>query len=560
MLQVRLDDDYRTAALQRAQGKPAVLIVVGGGVTGAGIALDAATRGLSVTLVEATDFAAGTSSRSSKLLHGGLRYLEQLDLRLVTDALRERNLQLRTIAPHLARPMPFLLPLQHAGRDRAYLGLGVAAYGTLARIGDDRLLPGHRHLGRAGAARIAPSIDWTRYHGAVRYYDAQVDDARHTLELVRTAATYGATVLNRMRVTSLLRDGDRVVGVAAQDTETGNTHSLRSDVVINAAGPWAPSVDNETGQPMALRPSKGVHLMVPRHLIDLDGGLISRTAKSVLFVIPWGPCWLIGTTDTPWDGVDREVTADPDDVTYLLDELNALLRQPIRAADVIATFAGLRPLAGAETSDTTRISRDHTVTTRPGMVTILGGKYTTYRRMASDAVDAAAAQLPGNVPPSCTKTVPLIGAQGFTAAWQARHALAERWDVDVATAERLLRRYGALTGEVLAPAQRDRTLLEPAEPGSRYLRAEVLYAATHEGARSLQDVLARRTRISLETASGGLDNLTDTGHLIGEALGWDQPRIHTEQELYRAWLRNERHALHALDGPRGHALASRAGA
>lgn len=545
MRPVALTPELRASSRQQVGRQHLDIAVIGGGVTGAGAALDAACRGLSVGLFEATDFAAGTSSRSSKLLHGGLRYLEQLDFGLVTEALRERNLQLTTLAPHLARPVPFTCPLARRGIDRFYVGLGVLVYDILASLRSRRVLPRHRHLSRRTAAVVAPGLDWSKFHGAVRYFDAQVDDARHTLELIRTAATYGAHVLNGSRVVGLLERDGRVAGLVVEDASSGDRYEVTADVVINASGPWAGDVARlaNTTSPVKLRPSKGVHILVDRSRINLDGGLIHRTATSVLFVIPWGPTWLIGTTDTPWSGDPGAVVADQDDIRFLLDEVNAVLADPVTPADILGVFAGLRPLADDSVDATAQVSREHTVRVRSGLVTITGGKYTTYRRMAAEVVDVAAGQIVRPVGRSITASVPLVGADGFVAFWHSRRELADAWGVPLKTVEHLLGRYGGLASEVLQLAAADRRLLEPVEPDSRYLAAEALYAVTHEGARTLEDVLARRTRVSIESEHGGLHNIDATAKLVGGPLGWGPNERAAAVTGYRTWLSTERSAL-----------------
>ncbi|MBO0747066.1 MAG: glycerol-3-phosphate dehydrogenase/oxidase, partial [Acidimicrobiaceae bacterium] len=277
------------------------ILVIGGGVTGSGTALDAATRGLSVGLVEARDFAAGTSSRSSKLIHGGLRYLEQLNFSLVFEALKERSLILDRLAPHLAKPVPFLVPLTHRAWERAYVGSGLLLYDTM---GGRRGLPGHRHLTRRGALRRFPSLRPAGLRGAIQYYDGQVDDARHTMFLARTAAHYGAAVASSVRVVGLLREGEQVAGVRARDLENGEELEIRARQTVNAGGVWTDDIQEMVGGRgrFHVRASKGVHLVVRRDRIHGQTGLISRTETSVLFVIPWGKAhWIIGTTDTDWN-------------------------------------------------------------------------------------------------------------------------------------------------------------------------------------------------------------------------------------------------------------------
>jgi glycerol-3-phosphate dehydrogenase len=516
------------------------VLVIGGGVVGAGCALDAVTRGLSVGLVEARDFASGTSSRSSKLIHGGLRYLEMLDFALVREALRERGLLLSRLAPHLVRPVKFLYPLQHRGWERLYAGTGVTLYDTLALGGG---LPRHRHLTRRGALRVCPALKREALVGALQYYDAQVDDARHTMFLARTAAAYGAHVATRTRVTGFLREGERVTGVTVQDVEHGHTYEIRARQVINATGVWTDdtqSLVGERGQ-FHVRASKGIHLVVPRDRIQSSTGMILRTEKSVLFVIPWGRHWIVGTTDTDWALDKAHPAASSTDIDYLLERVNAMLATPLARNDVQGVYAGLRPLLSGESDSTSKLSREHTVASpTPGLVVVAGGKYTTYRVMAKDAVDAAAHGLGGSVPRSCTERVPLLGAEGFTAYWNKRARLAKDSGLHVVRIEHLLNRYGTLIDEVLDLVREDPELGKPVEGADDYLRAEFVYAARAEGARHLEDVMTRRTRISIETFDRGLAAAPDAARLLGGILGWTDDQIRREVEHYRLRVEAER--------------------
>ncbi|MDN5748799.1 MAG: glycerol-3-phosphate dehydrogenase/oxidase [Pseudonocardia sp.] len=520
------------------------VLVVGGGVVGAGSALDAATRGLSVGLVEARDFASGTSSRSSKLIHGGLRYLEMLDFRLVAEALAERGLLIDTLAPHLIRPVPFLYPLTHHVWERFYAGAGVALYDVLGTLsGRARGLPRHRHLTRRGARRIVPSLRSDALVGALQYYDAQVDDARHTMFLARTAAAYGAHVATRARVVGLLREGERVTGAEVHDLESGATIKVHAKQVINATGVWTDdtqSLVGERGQ-FKVRASKGVHLVVPKDRIQGSSGLILRTEKSVLFVIPWGRHWIIGTTDTDWALDKAHPAASAADIDYLLDHVNKVLEQPLTHADVEGVYAGLRPLLSGESESTSTLSREHAVAHPvPGLVVVAGGKYTTYRIMARDAVDAAVHGLDTKVPPSVTENVPLLGAEGYPAMKNARYQLAHRYGLHVARVEHLLGRYGSLVDEVLDLVVDDLTLAEPLAGAPDHLRAEVVYAASHEGARHIEDVLARRTRISIETFDRGIGSVDEVAALMAPVLGWSDEQVEREVEHYRKRVDAER--------------------
>ena len=511
------------------------VLVVGGGVVGAGVALDAVTRGLSTGLVEQRDLASGTSSRSSKLIHGGLRYLEMLDFRLVREALQERGLLLNRLAPHLVRPVPFLYPLTHRGWERPYVGSGLLLYDAMARFGPAEAgLPRHRHLSRKALARIAPDFAPESIAGAIRYYDCQVDDARLVLTIARTAALHGAHVATRVKVKGFLREGERVVGVRALDLEDGRELEVRARVVVNAAGVWTDEIQEMVGGRGALhvQASKGIHLVVPRDRIRSEAGFIVRTATSVLFVIPWGRHWIIGTTDTPWDLDKAHPAASRTDIDYVLTHVNAILREPLDHDDVEGVYAGLRPLLSGESEPSSRISREHTVVTPvPGMVMIAGGTLTTYRVMARDAVDAAAHSLATSgttVRASITDRVPLLGADGFETRTNQRVQLARRSGLHVARVDRLLGRYGDLVDDLLAMIEKRPELAEPLDGAEDYLAAEVVYAVTHEGARRLTDVLTRRTRISIETFDRGVRAAPVAAALMHAELGWDEARLAAE--------------------------------
>ncbi|MEY9215228.1 glycerol-3-phosphate dehydrogenase/oxidase [Thermobifida halotolerans] len=545
MTAARLGPGERDAALGHMADKELDVLVVGGGIVGAGIALDAVSRGLSVGLVEARDFASGTSSRSSKLIHGGLRYLERLDFGLVREALTERGLLLGRIAPHLVRPVPFLLPL---GRhwERPYIGAGVTLYDTLALASTHtRGLPGHRHLTRGGALRIFPALRRDALVGAVRYWDAQVDDARYVVTVLRTAATYGAHVASRAQAVGFLREGEHVTGARVVDLETGREIRVRARQVVNAAGVWTDDIQQMVGGrgQIHVRASKGVHLVVPRDRIQASSGLILRTEKSVLFVIPWGRHWIIGTTDTAWDLDKAHPAASRTDIDYVLDRVNAVLKTPLTRDDVEGVYAGLRPLLSGESDETSQLSREHTVAHPvPGLVLIAGGKYTTYRVMAKDAVDAVAHGLGGGVPESVTDRLPLVGADGYAALWNQRRTLARRAGVHVSRIQHLLRRYGSLIDEVLDLVAGQPDLREPLTGADDYLRAEVVHAVRYEGARHLDDVLSRRTHVAIETWDRGLAAAEEAARLMAGPLGWSGEQLGREVAYYRKRIEAERAA------------------
>jgi glycerol-3-phosphate dehydrogenase len=524
------------------------VLVVGGGVVGTGTALDAVTRGLSTGLLEQRDLASGTSSRSSKLIHGGLRYLEMLDFGLVREALAERGLLLTRLAPHLVRPVPFLYPLTHRGWERPYVGAGLALYDGMAMLGKYSMgVPRHRHLFRRQVARIAPDFKSDAIAGAIKYYDCQVDDARLVMTIARTAAGHGAHVATRAKVVGFLREGERVVGVRARDLENGRDFEVRAHVVINAAGVWTDEIQEMVGGRGALhvQASKGIHLVVPRDRIRSEAGFIARTQTSVLFVIPWGRHWIIGTTDTAWDLDKAHPAASRADIDYVLEHVNKLLREPLDHDDVEGVYAGLRPLLRGESEPTSRISREHTVVTPvPGLVMIAGGKLTTYRVMGKDAVDAAAHSLTttGNltIRDSITDQVRLLGADGFETRTNQRVLLSRRSGLHVARIDHLLGRYGGLVDDLLALMAERPELAQPLAGAEDYLAAEVVYAVTHEGARHLDDMLTRRTRISIETFDRGIAAAPETARLMAGELGWDAQRVHDEVDHYLRRVEAER--------------------
>ncbi|MFC7218882.1 glycerol-3-phosphate dehydrogenase/oxidase [Streptomyces polyrhachis] len=544
MRTAKLGPAERGGALARMAEHELDVLVIGGGVVGAGTALDAATRGLSTGLVEARDWASGTSSRSSKLIHGGLRYLEMLDFGLVREALKERGLLTERLAPHLVKPVPFLYPLRHRGWERAYAGSGVALYDAMSvSSGHGRGMPVHRHLSRSKALEVAPCLRKDSLVGAIQYYDAQMDDARYVATLVRTAASYGAQVANRARVVGFLREGERVVGARVRDLEQGGEFEVRARQVVNATGVWTDETQamvGERGQ-FHVRASKGIHLVVPRDRIHSSTGLILRTEKSVLFVIPWGRHWIVGTTDTKWDLDKAHPAASSADIDYLLEHVNSVLAVPLTRDDVEGVYAGLRPLLAGESEATSKLSREHTVAHPvPGLVVVAGGKYTTYRVMAKDAVDAAVHGLDQRVGPCVTENVPLIGAEGYAALWNARARIAASSGVHVARIEHLLNRYGSLATEVLELIAADPGLGEPLSGADDYLRAEVVYAASHEGARHLDDVLTRRTRASIETFDRGTRVALECAELMAPVLGWDKSQVLREVEHYEKRVAAER--------------------
>jgi glycerol-3-phosphate dehydrogenase len=559
MSTTQLGPEQRRASLDRMASEVFDVVVVGGGVTGCGCALDAATRGLSVALVEQRDYAAGTSSRASKLIHGGVRYLEQRDFALVREALRERDLLLTRLSPHLVHPIPFLYPLIHPVWERFYVGARILLYDTM---GGTRAVPRHRHLSKRRALQLAPGLRPDRVVGGIRYYDGQVDDARFTMTVARTAAQYGAAAATSVRVVGFLQQGERVAGVRVRDLESGEEVEVRAREVINATGVWTEELLQQVAggrRQFRVRVSKGIHLVVPGDRIHANTALILRTETNVLFVLPWGRHWIIGTTDSDWDLDLAHPAASRSDIDYLLDHVNAMLSGPLTHRDIEGVYVGLRPLIAGASAATSKLSRRHAVARpMPGLVVVAGGKLTIYRVMATDAVDAAANGLGRSVPPSCTDVTPLVGAVGYQAMFNTRERISARTGLPVARIEHLLGRYGSRIDEPLGLVAERPELGRPIDGADDYLKVEAVYAASHEGALHLDDVLTRRTRISFETWDRGLAAAEPVARLLAEVLDWDDATVRREVEHYQARVAAERQSEEQPDDPA--AEAARLGA
>lgn len=465
----------RSAAIATMQERVLDLLVVGAGATGTGTALDAAARGLDVALIDKGDIAGGTSSRSSQLVHGGLRYLQHGDVSLVREALRERDLLLTTLAPHLVRPLSFLLPLRHRVWERAYLGAGLTAYDVLA---SSKVLPRHRHLSRKAVRARFPSIDGDVVVGALEYSDAKMDDALLAVAVARTAAAHGALVAPHVSLAaSHGADADGTWTVVVRDEVTGEDHLVRTRAIALCAGVWAPEVSalfTGSEETVAVTRSKGVHIRLPRAAIEGHAALIVPTGRSVLFVIPERDHWLVGTTDTEWLSDPDAVAPDHDDIAYLLGQLNGILAEPVTADSVTWSFAGLRPLVRDQSvgGDTAKVTREHRIArVAPRVLSIVGGKWTTYRIMARDLVDTVLDEC-GRPPVPCrTDTIPLVDTR-------------------------------AAEIDALVAAQPD--LAEPLVGAPGYRRADVVHACHDEGAVTVDDVVLRRLRLPLH-----LDEVSD---------------------------------------------------
>ncbi|MEA5155748.1 glycerol-3-phosphate dehydrogenase/oxidase [Raineyella sp.] len=541
------------ALAEMADGAGLDILVVGGGVTGAGIALDAVTRGLRTGLVEMQDWAAGTSSRSSRLVHGGLRYLYQLDLHLVSEALAERGLLLDTIAPHLVHAQPFLWPLRIPLVERGYSALGIGLYDLIARFQGGHV-PIQRHYDKAGALGIFPDIRPGRLTGAIRFYDARVDDARLVVDLVRTAVSYGALAASRTRVVDFVRQRGAVTGAVLHDLEADREITVRARHVINATGVWTEQTEGLAGpqaQGLKVLASKGVHIVVPKERIRGRTGLFLRTEKSVLFIIPWPDHWVIGTTDTTWTEQPETPVATAADIDYILDQANAVLRSRLTRDDILASYAGLRPLLQplqAAPGESAKVSREHTVArVAPGLSAIAGGKLTTYRRMAEDAVDFALGDERARVQPSITRRIQLVGAVGYEATRAQAGPVARRMGWDRRRTEHLLSRYGSELTVIADLVRAAPDLGRPLAAAPGYLRAEVVYAVTHEGALHLSDVLERRVRLAVEQRDGGCATLDEIGELVAPLLGWDDATLDREKASYRRAVEARRAAAEAPD-------------
>ncbi|MDO4258977.1 MAG: glycerol-3-phosphate dehydrogenase/oxidase [Actinomycetaceae bacterium] len=547
-----LSPQYRSESLAAMASQRLDILVIGGGVTGAGIALDAATRGLKVGIVEAQDWASGTSSRSSKLVHGGLRYLYQLDFALVAESLTERGLLLTTTAPHLVKGQPFLWPLRTPVIERSYSAVGVGMYDTIAQFAHRGSVPIQKHYSRKGSLALAPSLRPDSLVGSIVYYDARVDDARLVVDLVRTAAAHGAYAANRVQVTKVTTGPDgRVNGADLRDLETGEDLHVATRAIINATGVWTEKTQTLAGGEGGLKvlASKGIHVVIPKERIQSEVGIFVRTEKSVLFIIPWKRYWVIGTTDTKYTEDRLEPVADAEDVDYVLDHANQVLNVNLTRDDVIGTFAGLRPLLqpgvieGGEKAST-KVSREHTVTeAAPGLTVIAGGKLTSYRKMAEDAVNFTIGKRASKSRPSLTKRTPLQGAVGYESAWRRRAAIAAESGLDVSRVEDLLDRYGTdidLLFDAIA-AQPD--LGKPLAGAPEYLRAEIAFGVTHEGAVHLDDLLSRRTRLCYEHRDRGLSAAEEIADIAADLLGWDEAKRAAELQWYRDRCDAEEQAL-----------------
>ncbi|MCG7230167.1 glycerol-3-phosphate dehydrogenase/oxidase [Corynebacterium minutissimum] len=538
------------------------VVIIGGGSVGAGAAVDAATRGLKTAVLESQDFAAGTSSRSSKMFHGGLRYLAMFDFRLVAESLKERELNMSTLAPHLVKPLKFIFPLTHRGWERVMMFGGFTLYDLM---GGAKSVPMQKHLTRKGVLKVTPGLKEDAVVGGVRYYDTLVDDARHTMTVLRTAAEYGASVRTGTEVIGFEKDNrGRITAAQVRDLETGRETTVKGKVFINATGVWNDKIQEMAGAEgkFTVHASKGVHIVVPKDALDADAALCFVTEKSVLFVIPWGEYWIIGTTDTDWEkGLSLPDPAPTKaDIDYILDQVNQRVRNKITREDIVGVYSGLRPLLSGKSDSTTNLSRNHAVArVAPGLVSVAGGKYTTYRVIGKDAVDLAAKELGFKVAESVTERTPILGADGYHALANQVPALARRYNLSEERIEHLLGRYGSLISEVLAPAAEDASLLEPIPGAESYIWAEARYAVTHEGALHIDDIVSRRLRVAIEFADRGVAAAQPIAEFVAPLLGWDQSDIEREVSHFKQHTEAELAAEAALTDREANDILERAG-
>jgi glycerol-3-phosphate dehydrogenase len=533
----------RRDALAALATAPFDCLVIGGGINGAGIARDAAMRGLRVALIERSDFASGTSSRSSKLIHGGLRYLQQGDVRLVRESLRERE-KLRRLAPHLVRPQDFFVPVYKGGSfGLVTLAMGLLAYDVLAGFWGVRR---HRMLARSAALAAEPALRQDGLRGAGVYCDYRTDDARLVLETALAAAAEGAVVLSYAEVTGFLKDGAHVVGARVVDRITGSPVEIRARTVVNATGPWVDAVAAmDAPGPRRLRLTKGVHVVVPAERVGNRTAMVLNAVadRRVMFVIPWGRHALVGTTDTDHPGgPDVPPTVERSDVDYLLETVNHYFPAArLEPGDVVSAFAGLRPLIAPEDGvgvDPSDVSREEKVfTSASGLLSLAGGKLTTYRLIAASVVDQVVARLAAagdrrTLPASRTGDVPLPGGRKTPEEVAATALSVDGHGLPAVVIGHLAGRYGSRLSEVLEVLARDERLAAPILPELLDRRAEVVAAVEQEWALTLEDVLRRRTRVALEDAAAGAGAAAEVATLMAARLGWSSEETRTAVVRY----------------------------
>lgn len=559
-----LSSTVRRRSLTRMEHERFDVLVIGGGVTGAGVALDAAARGYRVALVEKTDFASGTSSKSTKLVHGGIRYLPNFDFALVHEALTERGILLKN-APFLVEPIGFVLPLYKGDRHpvglplstpggvglRFVLGIGLWLYDLLA---GGRNVQRHRHLSRADVLRMAPTLVQAGLKEGFMYYDAQTNDARLTMALIRTAAEHGAVIANHLEVTSFASEHAKLSGAVVRDRLGGQEFTVQARHIVNATGVFSEEVESLTGQEpqVSVEPSKGVHLVLSREQIKLENFAVvlpETDDRRILFIVPWGSRAIFGTTDTGSGDLNHPL-ATHQDVSYLLEHLNRYLSIHLTGDDIISTYAGYRPLVrpgrGSKHSPA-KLSRTHTVLESPsGLVTIVGGKMTTYRRMAQDTVDVLSRRDSKELVHP-TEHVLLYGSAGWPDAQQDLQARGTRLGLSAPTITHLGKSYGSEAAEVLKLVEEDASLGQLLIDDLPYIRAEVVHACRAEMALTPSDVLARRTSITLEDYQRGQGVVEAVAALMAKELGWSAEQQQTMIGEFRAAVGEELAAETALE-------------
>lgn len=532
------------------------VLVIGGGVTGAGVALDAVARGYKVALVEKVDFASGTSSKSTKLVHGGIRYLPNFDFALVREALVERGLLLRN-APYLVHPVGFVLPIYKGDRHPVglpfttpwgiglgfILGIGLWLYDGLAGRNNVRR---HRHLSRKKVMELAPALVTENLKEGFIYYDGQTNDARLTMAILRTAVQYGATVANYAEVTSFLTEDGKVRGAHVRDNSGDQQFVVRARHIVNATGVFSEQVEalTEAGSLVHIEPSKGVHLVFSREDVRIgdDAIVLPETDdKRILFLVPWESRAVFGTTDTGSGDLDHP-TSTQDDIDYLLHHLNRYLSVNLTADDIISVYAGYRPLLRARSSahSTAKLSRTHAVLQNPsGLVTIVGGKMTTYRRMAQDTVDVLSRRDGSTSPPHPTQNLPLSGSAGWPAVQRDLEVKGKALGLSPQTIFHLGESYGSHANSLLSLIEGDASLGERLIEDLPYVRAEVVYACRHEMAMTPDDMLARRTSIILEDRDLGAGIVDEVAALMAKELDWSPEQQRFMIDAYRATLKRQ---------------------
>lgn len=538
-------DSARARTLKTLADETFDLLVVGGGITGAGIARDAVLRGLKVALVEKLDFASGTSSKSTKLIHGGLRYLEQGELKLVFESVNERN-RLMRLARHLVRPLPFLVARFKGDRRwLVTLDIGLWLYEALCFFGGYK---NHRTYRTARTLQLEPTLRREGLSGGILYYDAMTDDARLTLENALDAKASGAVLANHVKAGALLSSGEAITGVTVTDTLTGSSFDVHAKVVVNATGPWSDEVRGLAGEPSLLKPTKGIHLVVDAKRLPVRNALVMTHPKDkrVMFTIPWGlGRTAVGTTDTFFDGRPDNVEPTAADVDYLLDAANHFYPDAkLTTDDVISTWSGLRPLlkppdAGAGAS---QVSREHVIVERKGFITIAGGKLTTYRTMSAEVVDRVSKQL-GLKQPSTTDDRPLPGAAGFMESDAALDAFVKSLEsprLDSASARAFVEMYGGRAKSVLERCHADADAGAKVDPELPWMMGQVDEAMDHEFAETLDDVMSRRLTLVLRARDQGLGIAPVIAARMASRRGWSPERTEAELAAYRAVVQSSR--------------------